>query len=808
MLVSYNWLKDYVDLNGVSPEALADKITKAGIEVEHVHAMSEGVKNIAVGHVVSCEQHPNADKLNLCQVDLGDETVQIVCGAPNVAKGQKVPVAKVGARLPGNIKIKRSKLRGETSNGMICSLSELGVDAKLVPKEFADGIYVFEEDAVVGENALSYLNLDDHVLELDILPNSAHCLNMIGVAYEVAAILNKDVDLPRVLVNETPMPAESKIRVNIEAKDAVPYYGARVIENINVKPSPQWLQNRLIAAGIRPISNIVDITNYVMLEYGQPLHAFDYERFGSDRVLVRHANDGEMITTLDDEERTLTTSDVVITNGIDPVAVAGVMGGVNSEVSSETRTVLLESAIFDALTVRKTASRLQMRTDASSRYEKKGIDRNRVAEAADRAAELIQTIAGGDVLSGIVEDGVRTVSPQVIKMPWQKVNDVLGTDLAPDTILSILSRLNFQAELNGDTLHASIPIRRPDVTIPEDLVEEVGRIYGYDHVPATLPEGPSTQGTLTAYQRKRRRVHRYFEGQGLQQAITYSLTTGKKASELRINNQGASGSVQLAMPMSEERSTLRMSIVPQLIEVVQYHLNRQMGDVKLYEIGKIFIANEEKNDLPIEREHVAGIFTGSREERIWEGQPLLVDYYTVKGVLEGLFNQLDVLSSISFKPAKRDGLHPGRTADIYLNNKVIGYLGQLHPNVQKANDLQDTFVFECDLQSVLNVDMGAITYKALPRYPSITRDIALVVKEDVKAGELYDVIRTAGGSLLNDIQLFDVYQGEHLEEGQKSLAFSLKYLDPERTLTDKEINQTHEDILNACQDKLGAVLRG
>ncbi|MBM7644768.1 phenylalanyl-tRNA synthetase beta chain [Scopulibacillus daqui] len=807
MLVSYNWLKDYVDLSGVSPEELADKITKAGIEVEHVHKLGEGIKDVVVGYVKSCSQHPNADKLNVCQVDLGSEEAQIVCGAPNVAAGQKVAVAKVGAVLPGNFKIKKAKLRGEVSEGMICSLEELGIDGKLVPKEYQNGIYVFGDDAVVGEDALPYLNLDDYVLELDILPNSAHCLNMIGVAYEVAAILNRSVNLPDPAVEEDQTLAEQKIKVSVEAADAAPYYGARVIENIRIEPSPRWMQNRLIAAGIRPINNIVDITNYVLLEYGQPLHAFDYDHLGSKQILVRYAQDNEQMTTLDDEERTLQSSDLVITNGKQPVALAGVMGGADSEIADETQTVLLEAAVFDALSVRRTSSRLQLRTDASQRYEK-GIDRNRVVPAANRAAALMQSIAGAKVLKGIVEQGEREVAPHTIDMPWTKINDVLGTTLEADEIASLLQRLNFNANIAGEMLHVEVPPRRPDVTIPEDIVEEAGRIYGYDHVPATLPEGESTRGKLTSYQKKRRMVQRYFEGIGLYQAVTYSLTTKEKAQQLTIQAQSEDQLVELSMPMSEERSTLRMSIVPELLDVVRYHMNRQIPNLKLYEIGKVFTAKQKPlTDLPLETEHAAGALTGLENIQSWEGRQQPVDFYSVKGILEGLFEKLGVLDNVKFTPAERDLLHPGRTADISLNGSAIGYLGQLHPSVQKEKDLNDTYVFEINLQALLEENVPETTYRDLPRYPSVTRDIALVVDESVQAGDLHDIIREAGGSLLIDIKLFDVYQGEHLEEGKKSLAFSLQYLDPNKTLTDKEVNKVHENILNACQERAGAVLR-
>lgn len=803
MLVSYKWLKDYVDLDGVTPEELADRITNSGIEVEHLTYPGEGLKGIVIGKILTCEPHPESDHLHLCQVDLGSETVQIVCGAPNVAAGETVIVATNGARIAGNVKIRRSKFRGEESNGMLCALSELGVDKALAPYE--DGIYVFDEDVPVGADALPYLNLDDAILDLDILVSSAHCMNMIGVAYEVAAILNRPVHIPRPDPHETDSAASDEVSVAVDAGDKVPYYGVRLIKNIKVGPSPRWMQLRLIAAGIRPISNVVDISNYVMLEYGQPLHTFDFDAFGSNHVLVRFAGSNETIETLDKQQRALEPADVVITNGKKAEAVAGVMGGESSEVTPETHTVLLESAIFDPMTIRKAALHLQMRTSASSRYEK-GVDRNRVAAASDRAAELLAQYASAQVLKGIVEQGPRTVAEQTITMPWQKINRVLGAELPAEQISGILKRLGFTAAIDGDTLHVSVPTRRFDVSIPEDLVEEVGRIYGYNNLPATLPEGEAIKASLTPYQKLMRRTEQLMEDCGLNQAFTYSLTTADHATAYTVNPTEVKPT-RVIWPMSEEHAVLRESIVPQLIDAVGYHLNRQMTDAAFYEIGNVFLPKS-GDPRPDEEEHLAGAITGNRSERNWEGEPQPVDFFTAKGILENLFDALALSDRIDYRPAKREGLHPGQTADVVLDGKVIGYVGALHPAVLKKEELNPTYVFEIVIEPLLRGKQPEIVYSGLPRFPSTARDIALVVKRTVPAADLYHVIKKNGVPLLQSVRLFDVYEGEHVAGDEKSMAFSLTYFDPERTLTDDEVNAVHDRILKACEQECGAELRG
>jgi phenylalanyl-tRNA synthetase beta chain len=720
-----------------------------------------------------------------------------------VAQGQKVAVATVGAVLPGNFKIKRAKLRGEESNGMICSLTELGVEAKVVPKEYSEGIFVFPQDAEVGTDAIALLNRDDEVLELGLTPNRADCLSMLGVAYEVAAILGREVKLPEIDVQPVTEKATDYITVKVEANEDNPLYAAKVIKNVKIGPAPLWMQTRLMSAGIRPHNNVVDITNYILLEYGQPLHAFDYDRLGSNEILVRRANDGEKFTTLDDVERTLTSDHLVITNGTEPVALAGVMGGANSEVTSDTTTVLLEAAYFTGGTVRKASKDHGLRSEASARFEK-GVDPNRVRAAGERAAYLIAKYAGGEVLEGASEVDTLTVEPAVVSITLEKINNVIGTNLTVADVEAIFERLQFAVSSEGETITVTAPTRRGDIKIEEDLIEEVARLYGYDNIPKTLPIGSATPGKLSDYQKKRRIVRQYLEGAGLFQAVTYSLTSEEKAAQFALEKRDF---IRLAMPMSEDRSILRLSIMPQLLEVVKYNSARQNDSLAVYETGAVFLANGNEV-LPEEQEHLAGAITGLWHSHSWQGEKKAVDFYVLKGILEGLFAKLGLTESVTYVQAKVDNMHPGRTAEIHLNGERIGFVGQVHPTMQKELDLKDTYVFELSLKAVLEEATAALRYEAIPRFPSITRDIALVVDKETVSGVLKDVIQQAGGKLLKEVSVFDLYEGERMEEGKKSIAYSLKYMDPERTLTDEEVTKVHTQVLEALKTQAGAVLRG
>ncbi|OQP03941.1 phenylalanine--tRNA ligase subunit beta [Geobacillus sp. 44B] len=804
MFVSYKWLQEYVDLTGITAKELADRITKSGIEVESVEVLNKGAKGVVVGHVLEREQHPNADKLSKCLVDIGEEEpVQIICGAPNVAKGQKVAVAKVGAVLPGNLKIKRAKLRGEESNGMICSLQELGIESKLVPKEYADGIFVFPSDAPVGADALELLNLDDEVLELGLTPNRADCLSMIGVAYEVAAILGRDVKLPTIELQENDENVHDYISVRVDAPEDNPLYAGRIVKNVKIGPSPLWMQTRLMAAGIRPHNNVVDITNYILLEYGQPLHAFDYDRLGSKEIVVRRAKAGETIVTLDDTKRTLTEDHLVITNGTEPVALAGVMGGANSEVRNDTTTVFIESAYFTSPVIRKASKDHGLRSEASTRFEK-GIDPARTKEALDRAAALMAEYAGGEVVGGIVEVNTLKEQEVTVTITLDRINRVLGTTITKDEVATILTNLQFAFMEDNGTFTITVPSRRRDISIEEDIIEEVARLYGYDRLPATLPVAEAKPGKLTAYQAKRRQVRRYLEDVGLFQAITYSLTSEEKATMFALETAEP---IRLALPMSEERSVLRQSLLPHLLEVASYNRARQVENVAVYETGAVYLANGD-NELPSEKERLAGVVTGVWHAHLWQGEKKAVDFYVTKGILDGLFELLGLTNRIEYKQAKREHMHPGRTADILLDGKTIGFVGQLHPVVQKEYDLKETYVFELALTDLLNAEVEDIRYSPIPRFPSITRDIALVVDENVIAGELQKTIIEAGGKLLKEISIFDVYKGDRLPNGKKSIAFSLRYYDPERTLTDEEVTAVHEKVIQAVEQQFGATLRG
>ncbi|MBT2656882.1 phenylalanine--tRNA ligase subunit beta [Bacillus sp. ISL-18] len=804
MFVSYKWLQDYIDLTGVTAVELAEKITKSGIEVEGVEVLNEGIKGVVIGHVLEREQHPNADKLSKCLVDIGaEQPVQIICGAPNVAQGQKVAVATVGAVLPGNFKIKKAKLRGEESNGMICSLTELGMEGKIVPKEYSEGIYVFPAETEVGVDALAQLNRDDEVLELSLTPNRSDCLSMLGVAYEVAAILGRDVKLPEMTLEPITEKASDYIKITVEAKEDSPLYAAKIIKNVKIGPSPLWMQTRLMNAGIRPHNNVVDITNYILLEYGQPLHAFDYDRLGSKEILVRRAVDGEKFVTLDDVERTLTADHLVITNGKEPVALAGVMGGANSEVTSDTTTVLLEAAYFNGQTVRKASKDHGLRSEASARFEK-GVDPNRVRAAGERAAYLMAKYAGGEVLEGTSEVDTLTVEPAVVSITLEKINRVLGTELQMNEVKEIFDRLQFPVSIEQDTITVTAPTRRGDIKIEEDLVEEVARLFGYDDIPKTLPIGSTTPGKLSAYQKKRRVVRQYLEGAGLYQAVTYSLTSVEKAAQFALEKRNP---IRLAMPMSEERSVLRLSIMPQLLEVLKYNSARQNDSLAVYETGAVFLSNGEET-LPVENEHLAGAVTGLWHSHSWQGEKKAVDFFVVKGILEGMFAKLGLEGRIEYVQAQVEGMHPGRTAEIRLDGVSVGFVGQVHPTVQKELDLKDTYVFELSLQAVLQEETAPLQYNSIPRFPTITRDIALVVNRETVSGTLKDIILTTGAPLLKEAEVFDLYEGDKMEEGKKSIAFSLKYLDPERTLTDEEVTKVHERVLDALKEKAGAVLRG
>lgn len=800
MLISNEWLKEYVTIDD-SVSNLAERITRTGIEVDDLIDYTKDIKNLVVGFVKSKEKHPDADKLNVCQVDIGeDEPVQIVCGAPNVDAGQYVIVAKVGGRLPGGIKIKRAKLRGERSEGMICSLQEIGISSNYIPKSFESGIYVFSEAQVPGTDALQALYLDDQVMEFDLTPNRADALSMIGTAYEVAALYNTKMTKPETTSNELDLSANDELTVTIENEDKVPYYSARVVHDVTIEPSPIWMQARLIKAGIRPINNVVDISNYVLLEYGQPLHMFDQDAIGSQQIVVRQANEGEKMTTLDDTERELLTSDIVITNGQTPIALTGVMGGDFSEVKEQTSNIVIEGAIFDPVSIRHTSRRLNLRSESSSRFEK-GIATEFVDEAVDRACYLLQTYANGKVLKDRVSSGELGAFITPIDITADKINRTIGFDLSQNDIVTIFNQLGFDTEINDDVITVLVPSRRKDITIKEDLIEEVARIYGYDDIPSTLPVFDKvTSGQLTDRQYKTRMVKEVLEGAGLDQAITYSLVSKEDATAFSMQQRQT---IDLLMPMSEAHASLRQSLLPHLIEAASYNVARKNKDVKLFEIGNVFFANGE-GELPDQVEYLSGILTGDYVVNQWQDKKETVDFYLAKGVVDRVSEKLNL--EFSYRRADIDGLHPGRTAEILLENKVVGFIGELHPILAADNDLKRTYVFELNFDALMAVSVGYINYQPIPRFPGMSRDIALEVDQNIPAADLLSTIHAHGGNILKDTLVFDVYQGEHLEKGKKSIAIRLNYLDTEETLTDERVSKVQAEIEAALIEQ-GAVIR-
>lgn len=805
MLVSLNWLKEYVDISALTDAELAERITRSGIEVDAVIDSSYNMSNVVIGHVVSKDKHPEADKLSICQVNVGaDELQQIICGAPNVDAGQNVIVALPGAVLPGGMKIKKAKLRGEVSNGMICSLQELGVEGKLVPKAYAEGIYVIASDVVPGTDALDYLHYRDTILELDLTPNRSDALSMLGVAYEVAAILNTTVTLPNTAITPVAAKASDKLSLRVEDTQANPMYVAKIVQNVQVQPSPLWLQQRLMAAGVRPLNNVVDITNFVLMEYGQPLHAFDYDRLQTGEIVVRKATAGEKIVTLDTQERTLQATDLVITNGKEPVAIAGVMGGANSEVTDATTTVVIEAAYFEGQGVRQTSRRLGLRSDSSARFEK-GVDPNRVQKAADRAVSLLVELAGGEVLAGdVVFDELNKEEKQIIVSP-DFVNARLGMKISMDEMKEILERLQFGVIAENGKLTVAVPTRRQDIVIAEDIVEEIARLYGYDQIPMTLPQGATQIGKLTPYQADRRVVRDVMEGAGLYQAMTYSLTSSVAAQKYALKKEDVT---KLMMPMSEERSTLRQSLIPSLVESVAYNVARNNSSVALYEVGSVFLGQNEHGQ-PYEEEHVAAVITGKWLDHAWQGESKQVDFFVLKGVVEALMTKLGLQTRISFVKADVDGLHPGRTAHILLDDEMVGLIGGLHPATQKEAGVKDTYVMELNLFALLAAanDKLLLSYTAVPRFPGMSRDIALVMNKDTAAGEVVAAIKQANVKLLQNITVFDVYEGDKMAEGKKSVAFSLTYLDPEHTLKDEEVVAAHNKVLKAIATIEGTEVR-
>ena len=804
MKVSYKWLKEYLDLSDVTPDELAEKMSRTGIEVDDVIYPGKGLSKIVVGETLSVVDHPDSDHLHVCQVNIGtEEPIQIVCGAPNVAAGQKVIVALHGARITGNAKIKKGKMRGQESNGMICSLAELGYSESVVSKKYADGIFVLPAEAVPGTEVVDLLELDDAILDIDITPNRADALSIRGSAYEVAAIYNKALKFPEAPVSEKTGSVTEYIKVAVEDTNDTPAYHIQVIKDVKIAESPLWLQNKLMNGGIRPINNVVDITNYILLEYGQPLHAFDYDQIGSKEIIVRRAKENETMTTLDGVERTLDTDNIVITNGTAPIALAGVMGGLDSEITDGTVTVALEAALFNPVLIRKTAGKFNLRSESSSRFEK-GINVATIRTAGQHAAELIHELAGGTIVAGTASVDTVEVKDTEVVISLEKINRSLGTAISSGEVTAIFNQLGFASTFDGETFTVAVPPRRWDISIYADILEEVARIYGYDNLPETLPITPALPTALTPKQHTMRITRRFMEGAGLTQNISYVLTTAEKAREYAVEDKEG---IRLAWPMSEDRSTLRMNLLSTLLDNAAYNVARKNTDIQFYEIGRVFFPSAD-SVLPIEAERLAGVMTGMAYQKDWQMAAEPVNFYHAKGVLDGYFETMGLSDQIRFEAAKDlKWMHPGRTAAVYLGDAYIGYVGQVHPATANAYDLKETYAFEIDFEAIIAAPKEVITQQPIPKFPGVTRDVALLVDETVTHQQIVKTIKENGGKFLKDVHLFDIYQGKGIEDGKKSVAYSMSFLNPEATLVDEDINKAFTKLVAALETECGAAIR-
>ena len=774
MNVKLNWLKELVDLEGLSLDEIVNKLSLYSTEVEGVNKVVSGTK-LVVGKVLECVDHPDSDHLHVCKVDVGSEVLQIVCGAPNVKEGLYVIVAMLDCVLPGDFKIKKSKIRGVESFGMLCSLKELGLENKFIPEKYAAGIYYFEDEVKVGSNALECLQLEDSVIELGLTPNRGDLLSMLGVAYEVSAVFDRP--LKPLAYEVVKGEFDENVDVNVET-DLCKVYYAKVFKDLEIKESPRWLRSRLIAFGIRPINNVVDITNYILALFGQPLHAFDYDKLGN-KIVVRLAKKDEKMVSLDNNERLLEETDIVITDGSKPVALAGVMGGLDTEITNDTKNMVLEVAVFDSVTVRLTSSRLGLRSESSNRYEK-GVDTNRCKLALEYATYLFKTLANAKVSDGYSCTGKCDAEYKEIKVTSNYVSKVLGVELNNEEIASILKRLNFEYSVDNN--------------IPADIVEEVGRIYGYEKLPLTLPTD-SQSGGLTNYQKRRKELKHTLISMGLNEIITYSLVSDKENSEFKILHDSEAKAVKLMYPISGERSELRRGLVPSALEYVNYCMNRKIKDVASFEVSKVY---SEKNGEYVEEEVLSIAMVNNFSSLLWKGMVEKVDFYLIKGIVDALMKSLKV--ELEYRPLEKEcsEMHPLRTAQIYYGDELVGYVGALHPKYALSRDLKEVYVAEIKLNSILGKELPTTIYKPISKVPSVERDIALVMKKDINV--------SVDKKTLSDVKIFDLYVGDKVQEDEKSLAIKLVFTSYE-TLTDEVINSKVNKILKELEKKYQAVLR-
>ena len=786
MKLSTNFLKDYIDID-VDVKQLAEDMTRVGNEYDSASNLINATK-LVIGQITECEPHPDSDHLHLCKVNIGTEVLDIVCGAPNARTGLKVIVALDGAVLPEKT-IKKGMIRGQESNGMLCSIAELGLEHKFLKPEDSEGIAELGEDAEIGGDPIKYLQMDDGVIDFELTANRGDLLSILGMAYEVGAIYDKkvkDVDLKH---KESGEDINKTFKTEVKTENCSKLL-VKKVENVKIEESPIFIKNRLIASGIRPINNVVDISNYVMLELGQPLHFYDADKLGN-KLVVRMAEDGEKLTTLDNVERTLTSEDIVIADATHGVGLAGVMGGLETEVEPDTKNIIIESAIFDSVKVRKTSKKI-VRSEASNRFEK-GLDPERTTMAIERACKLLEEYAGGAVVTGTVEYDKTNNKEKEIEITFKNINDVLGTVIPNEEILNVFRKLGFSYKVNGETIKVTVPTRRLDISIKEDLIEEVSRIYGVDNIEGKLPIVPMRKGS---YDKTQREIRNKMIALGLKETLTYVLINDKEVNGYTLDKFEP---LKLLDPITEDRNTLRYSMIPSLYKVYEYNKAREQKDISIFEIGKGFY---KKGEVYGEDTKLCVLMSGKYSTGLNNNKT--VDFYVIKGIAEEVLDYLGYSGRYSFmKQEMPKEMHPGQSAMINVNGSNIGMIGKIHPSVTK----DDVYVLEINLDELFTKKVGKMKYKEFSKFPSINKDIALVVDKKSVSKDIEKVIKSAGGSLLTNIEVFDVYTGVGVGIDKKSIAYSLTFSDMKKTLTDEEINGLMDKIIDAVSKKCSAELR-
>lgn len=788
-MISLNWIKNYLDLNGVDLITLADEITKTGVNIEKV--ISNHIDNLVIGEVIKCEMHPDSDHLHVCNVNIGNQIIQIVCGASNVKEGIKVIVALPGTKLPGDVVIKAGKIRGVESNGMICALFELGLEEK-TEETYNKGIEILGADAKVGEDPIEYLGVDDTLYELDIHKiRNNDCYYHIGFAYIIAAILNKKVKLPDATYSEIDDNINNHIKLEVETEKC-PYYLGKMITDVEIKESPEFIKKALTSAGMRPINNVVDISNYVMLEYGQPMHFFDANKLGN-KILVRDAKENEKITTLDNIERVLNQNDIVITDTIKPVCIAGVMGGLNTEVDENTKTIFIESAIFNGPSIRTTSNRLNLKSEASIRYGK-GLNYEYTTSAIDRACHLLEKYANAKILKGLVKHDELDKTPKILTFSSDEVNKMLGITISDDEMAHELDRLDFKYERNLSTFTVTIPNRRLDVEPNiNDIAEEIGKLYGYHNLKSTLPTVQIKKGEYIGDVKYRKQISKRLRTLGLNECKTYTLTSPDKAKLFRYDNKEQ---VVLPNPMSIDKSVVRTSLIPSLLNTYEYNKARKVQDVLLYEISKTYDKNYNEDTK------ISILMKGNYINNSWNGKQK-IDFYLVKGILENLLDYLGFKNRYSYNVEPLPEMHPGISASILVDRENIGVIGRIHPSIKK----DEIYVIELSMTKLYEKKIKPIKYKEANKYPEIVKDLAFIVNKDISSLEILNQIKKSGGRLVTNIDVFDVYEGENIDSDKKSIAYTITFADPTRTLNDEEVTVIFNKIISDVENKLNAQLR-